>query len=480
MRRTGRLLVLLLVMAATIATAAVATLTPSFSATVTSIFLPQISRGFNNSNWEYSPSNTVSPYGVQIDWLGNATAAAKAKEMGAGWVRAGISWNEIEPVNTTPDNFIWTTYDNAFAGLAQAGVQPLVAIATNPSWAAPTTCGPINADSLQEFASFAQALAARYSQAPYNVHYWEIYNEPDNTDSVNRAWLGGCWGGHGTDYANMLKAVYPAMKAADPQAQILLGSLAYDYFTTTCDENGAHCGIFDKNFLDDVVSPSKGNAGAYFDIMAFHSYTVFRNVWEQYGADLIGKTNYLKNKLASYGLTKPMAITEMAQWSAKPGDTSTDEDQMRYVTQGFVRALAADIKLTIWFNMQDTVSEAIKYGLVNPDLTAKPAFTTYQKLTTLLSGTVYSGTLQIGGVAPSNVEGYTFTLPSGMTRHVLWATADGTVKVDFPGKSGSIRDKNGTLTTQADAADGASDGKVSVSVTKSPIYVDIAPYDNIP
>lgn len=77
---------------------------------------------------------------------------------------------------------------------------------------------------LPKFASFLSALVNRYSKPPYNVHYWEIYNEPDNTD-VNRAWLGGCWGGKGKEYGDMLKTAYPAIKAADPDAEVMLGSI---------------------------------------------------------------------------------------------------------------------------------------------------------------------------------------------------------------------------------------------------------------
>lgn len=130
----------------------------------------------------------------------------------------------MEPSNTTPGNFNWSAYDGGFADASAKGLLPLVNISGNPDWAATTSCGPISPAYLPEFASFLSALVNRYSKPPYNVHYWEIYNEPDNTD-VNRAWLGGCWGGKGKEYGDMLKTAYPAIKAADPDAEVMLGSI---------------------------------------------------------------------------------------------------------------------------------------------------------------------------------------------------------------------------------------------------------------
>jgi hypothetical protein len=79
-------------------------------------------------------------------------------------------------------------------------------------------------------------LVARYSVPPYNVKYWELWNEPD-VDPALAGLIGGdipfgCWGDStdpyygGGYYAEMLKAVYPRIKAADPQAQVARGRIA--------------------------------------------------------------------------------------------------------------------------------------------------------------------------------------------------------------------------------------------------------------
>ncbi len=82
------------------------------------------------------------------------------------------------------------------------------------------------------FAAFLSEVVKRYSQPPYNVRYWEIGNEPDTPIGPDSGF--GCWGVNGDPYfgggayGNMLKAVYPAIKAANPQVQVLNGSLLLD------------------------------------------------------------------------------------------------------------------------------------------------------------------------------------------------------------------------------------------------------------
>jgi hypothetical protein len=121
------------------------------------------------------------------------------------------------------------------------------------------------------------ALYARYSVAAYNVKYWELWNEPDIYPSIfsgdneyvywvdqNDSYNAGGY------YAEMLKVVYPQIKAADPQAQVLIGGLLLD-----CDPRpGAGCAVVGHDpkpskFLEGILS---NNGGPYFDGISSHAY----------------------------------------------------------------------------------------------------------------------------------------------------------------------------------------------------------------
>jgi hypothetical protein len=82
-------------------------------------------------------------------------------------------------------------------------------------------------EKLGAFGDFMYATVQKYSQPPYNVKYWEMWNEPDAATSFFRKdphTPYGCWGdeaaadyGRGY-YADMLQAVYPRIKQATPYA----------------------------------------------------------------------------------------------------------------------------------------------------------------------------------------------------------------------------------------------------------------------
>ncbi len=131
-------------------------------------------------------------------------------------------------------------------------------------------------------------LAERYdgdrvNDAPGSpiITYFEMYNEPDGNSlpEVRR------WGHYGARYAQMLAAIYPAIKTANPNAKVLLGGIAYDGF----EDKG---GQFVRSFLDDVLNAGGGD---YFDIMNFHAYPAFRGSWTPgKGSGLLEKANAIR------------------------------------------------------------------------------------------------------------------------------------------------------------------------------------------
>lgn len=386
-------------------------------------------------------------------------------EAGGKWIRVSLLWSTIEPSNTTPDNFNWSIYDPMFARVAQWGLSPIVIVTGNPSWAADTTCGPINRTSLQEFGQFLAALVSRYGRPTYQVKYWELYNEPDNSNSIKYAFLGGCWGNNGREYGQMLQAAYPAIKTADPGANVVLGSLAYDGFSDNMN------GIFIRGFLDDVLDRQKGNGGAFFDTLGFHYYSLFHVFWDPYGRDLIGKANFLRSKLASYGLSKAMILTEIGQPSGTSGTyQGNDEMQSDYVVKAFVRSMAADIKVAIWFSLADYDNQ--KLGLVDNNLSPKLSYQAFGALSTLLSGAIYNR--PVDTTTYPGVEGYVFTVPGGTTeKWVLWASGDSAVTVTLPGLRARVVDKLGRASILNDDDDGHMDGRLNVRVTSSPVYLEV-------
>ena len=153
------------------------------------------------------------------------------------WLRWGdVSWSDVEPTKGTRD---WSSLAGLEVELVNAhglGMEMVLIVDSTPTWAQKIPdyyCGPIKETELVAFADFMYELVSRYSKPPYLVKYWEIWNEPDIDPVLVSPQSGfGCWGNYGDEYygggyyAEMLKVIYPEIKRADPQAQVLGGRTA--------------------------------------------------------------------------------------------------------------------------------------------------------------------------------------------------------------------------------------------------------------
>jgi hypothetical protein len=404
-------------------------------------------------------------------------------DSGTTWVRIPVLWNSAEPERLNPPkDYNWTTIDRALsAARADAGnLQIIATINLAPEWAAPGPKAPIYNHALPDFAQFVQAVVERYNGNGINdapgspvVTHWEFYNEPDAGARPGDI----RWGESGDKYAQMLAAVYPAVKAANPQAQVVFGGIAYDWFQ---DQNGP----FVREFLDDVLTAGGGN---YFDIMNFHSYPVFSKNWNGQGANagpgLLEKANFIRNKLQNeYGVYKPMIITEAGWHSNNPQNHPSNHDiQARYVVQLFTQSLAADLDVMIWWMLQDPGGGYWDNGLVTnatPPV-RKLSYTVFQNMVEEMSTTHYQRRLPLSQTGNSKLEAYQFVdWVHRRTLYIAWlnpVNGSETHPLLIPATSVTVKAMEGNvLFTIKDGADGVLDGKVTVHVGSRPIYIEVS------
>jgi hypothetical protein len=426
------------------------------------VFLPLVYGGYF---WQ-PPSSHM---GVQM-YPNHMEQAAidKAVLSGARWVRFPMTWRVFEPENTTPDNYSWwPPLDSFLAELSANNIDVILTFGGNPDWAATYANGHIDRTSLSEVAQAVQAAVARYSAPPYNVKYWEFYNEPDNGSAVYAADGWGYWGKWPGEYAALLQAVYGPIKAVDPDAQVLFGGIAYDNWETMDPP-----GPFIENFLDGVL---QAGGGDYFDIMNFHYYPGFDWHWAPYGQGIIGKVNYLRDKLAQYNVSKPFICTETSKWSEGYG--STPEIQARYVPQVYARSKAADLQAAIWLKLIDSDSlTSWKYGLLNPDLTPKLAYYAYQVASQQLAPFHYVRTWTDGETGSPEIEAYELVDSDGGTSILAaWTNDDLQHPLSVPTLELIRVGKYGGQTVLHDPDDGTVDGRVTLTLDPDPVYLRWTP-----
>jgi hypothetical protein len=387
----------------------------------------------------------------------------QAKGAGVRWVRFGdFAWDEIEPTRTDPPTYRWGAIDEgSLINAVNNGLEVIGVVQFTPDWAQKypgVYCGPIKRESLGAFAQFLQALVARYSVPPYNVGYWELGNEPDIDRSLVPARSGyGCWGEVNSEYygggyyGEMLKVAYPAIKAADPNAQVLNGGLLLDCDPRDPDAcaRGSH---LDKppKFLEGIL---RNGGGAYLDIVNFHAYARYIPElgiltdwgWPGSVTAIPEKAGFLREVLAQYGFgAKPLMNTEAALLCKE----STNEclaAQAAYMPRAYADAIAEGLKAQSYFAM---INENWWYtGLIRPDLTHKPAYNAFKTASSFLSQATYQGAAT---GYPLGIAGHAFRQPAGTRVDVVWS-ADGSARaVDLPAGAKAF-DHSGNLISSSGA-----------------------------
>jgi O-antigen ligase len=169
-------------------------------------------------------------------------ALTRIADGGFVWVRQLFYWSQIEP---EPGCFDWTISDRILAALARHPQLRLVAVLDdNP---------PIPPADPDRFAAFVAAFAERYGA---QVDYYQIWDEPN---------LAAHWGGGPVNppaYADLLARAARAIRAADPDARILLAGLAPT--TETGPQN-----LSDVRYLEQLY---QAGAAPYFDVVAGKPY----------------------------------------------------------------------------------------------------------------------------------------------------------------------------------------------------------------
>ena len=158
---------------------------------------------------------------VAVDY--HAVSLAQAHQSGAQSVMVTVLWSDIEPVRTNPPTYHWATMDRKIALAVGNGLEPFVLITGNPDWAYSGPFKILTAAGREALAEMAAAAVRRYRG---QVRLWSFYNEPDCNGPTGPAWgdpPSSCYGNYGAEYTAMLQAVYPAIKAADPNALVAMG-----------------------------------------------------------------------------------------------------------------------------------------------------------------------------------------------------------------------------------------------------------------
>lgn len=386
---------------------------------VTDIFLPIIMKNF-------PVLETV--FGVQMSTITVGGGLDKVTEANNYWVGgAVVEWSAVEPNQGDRNWGALASVEQQYKNAASRGMTVIANVRSTPEWAQEYDgyfCGPMKREHFDEFASFMVDLVKRYSQSPYNIKYWEIWNEPDidpydNKNIKFRSNL-GCWGDiskshyNGGYYADMLKVVYPEIKKADPNAQVLIGGLLLD-----CDPNnppgGKNCDP--ATFFEGILI---NGGGPYFDSVSFHAYEWYFGAlgkygsanwdssWNTTGPVVKEKVEFLKLLLDQYDVNDKYLINTETGLICDSCENNNEFETTKanYVAQVYAMAIDLDLRGNLWYSLLGWRNTS----LLGENLEALPAFNAFKFARLELRDAERLGRLSGTDISnATNLIGYKFT-----------------------------------------------------------------------
>jgi hypothetical protein len=384
--------------------------------------------------------------GVNAAGIPTGPALDEALATGAKEVRMFVLWRDLEPVEGRLDPGLVSTYAGIVARLSAAGVRANFVVTTAPQWAS----GSSNAHTPpRDPADYADALA-RFAASPglagQHIAY-ELWNEEDADD----------WWAPKADpaaYAALVKAAGPALRAADPSAEVVLGPLTGNDFP----------------FLEQLYG--LGVQGS-FDAAAVHldtaclvtgPSTFFRDAGGRISQYVFLGVREVLATMRAHGDDKPLRVTEYG-WSSTQSDGGggpscergagagtkpsgvTPADQATFLAQGY-HCLAQEpgIEHASWFTLRDApaaespLDELRHYGLLSTGGGHKPAWDAFRSIAT--SGDALTGPCgdfdgpSITVVAPKLGERYSGSLQISASAR---DAGDGPKRITFAADGTKIR-----------------------------------------
>jgi hypothetical protein len=257
----------------------------------------------------------------------------------------------------------------------------------------------------------------------------------------------------------MLKVAYPAIKAADPRAQVLLGGLLLD-----CSPNdpppGKDCAP--GKYLEGVLV---NGGGPYFDLVSFHAYTYYfedRDAienpnWLGSVTAIPEKTAFLREVLNSYGFPNKELMNTESALACFSGTANCWAAQARYMPRAYSEAMAAGLTAQIHYKMIAGTGWW-HTGLIWSSLAPKPAYHAYATASSFLSPTDYVG---LATSYPPGIQGYVFRRHYGpVNLDVIWSE-DSTPRTVTLLPGASAYDRYGSLIASSS----------DIQVDHSPVYI---------
>lgn len=203
------------------------------------------------------PPPAAHPAGLQFGFgahvINNQAGSAVAAVQDAGfhWVKQQVRWCDFQPDQGTAPN--WSELDAVANDAAAGGLDVMFSVVCAPTWAAvPNGAFPKDPALL---ATFMSSMASHFKG---RVEAYEVWNEANFAREVGPGNI------NAGNYVEILKAVYPAVKNADPSAIVISGA------PTPTGVNDPNVAQDDLTYLSNMYAYQNGVVKGLFDVLGAH------------------------------------------------------------------------------------------------------------------------------------------------------------------------------------------------------------------
>lgn len=323
-------------------------------------------------------------YGMNV-WLynheQNDRVLTLVREAGFGWVRQWVAWAEHEP---DKGQTRFGELDPIVDAALRHKLKIMLVIVRAPQWASKSGQGGLPSDPA-DLARFMRAMAARYKGKVAGYEVWNEQNLSSETGSkVDPA-----------EYVALLKAVFPAIKGADPKAAVIFGGL------TPTGVNDPAKAIDDVIYLEQIYRLNGGEVRQYFDVLGAHTGSNNNPPealwpdqpgpgpqWKDHPSFYFRRVEGLRAVMERFGDgNKQIWLTEFG-WTTKNeapgyeyGQYNSEEQQAQYLARAYEIANTRYPWMGVmcmWNLNYSTIvpptDEKHPWSIIHPDYTPRPAY----------------------------------------------------------------------------------------------------------
>jgi len=270
----------------------------------------------------------------------------RSVELGMKWIRGDWPPSRVPPLAAS-----WTASDTALDYAQAHGLKVIVELHGD----GPTPPAP------SKLANEGSAIVSHYkSRNPGEIGAVEVWNEPN----LNLFWSPL---GDGTAYAAVVKAVYPAVKAADPTMTVLAGAMSPGPGSQTS------WGYPEAQFLTNAYN---AGMGGNFDALSYHPYSP--NDAPGSINNALGALDRLHSIMVAHGDDNKQI------WSTEAGASTASQSEAAQATAytNYINAVTNGSRpwlgVMIFHNARDTGGE--QFGIWRADGTPKAVVATIKKM----------------------------------------------------------------------------------------------------